>query len=118
MFELGFWGLLFWLLVAHAFCDFPLQSDWMVKSKSRHYRQPRRFSMRPDLIWVHVLTGHALIHGGAVALITGQIWLGLLETLAHWLTDYGKSEDWYGFHTDQIIHIGCKVLWAVLWLIS
>lgn len=109
--------LVFWLLIGHAVCDYPLQTEWMVRSKVRRAVQPSSSSRRPDLIWIHVLSGHALIHGGAVALITGSIWLGLAETVAHWLIDFGKGERWYGFHTDQLLHIGCKFAWAGIVLV-
>lgn len=112
MAELGFFGLLFWLMVGHAICDFPLQTEWMVKSKVSTTRQPRSTSARPDLIWLHVLSGHAMIHAGAVAFITGSITLGLAEFVAHWLTDFGKGKRWYGFHTDQLLHVAAKLAWA------
>ncbi len=112
------WPLLvFWLLVGHSVCDYPLQTEWMVRSKVRRAVQPSSSSRRPDLIWLHVLSSHALIHGGAVALITQNMGLGLAETAAHWVIDFGKGERWYGFHTDQFLHLGCKLLWAtwVFW---
>lgn len=107
-------AVFFWMLVGHALGDFALQSDWMVRSKSPRKRV-RATSERRDLIWIHVLTAHALIHGGAVALATGMVWLGILETMAHWLIDYGKSNRMYGFHVDQFLHLGCKVIWALCW---
>ncbi len=113
---MDFWPLLFWLLVAHALCDYPLQSEWMVRSKVRRAVQPSSSSRRPDLIWIHVLSAHAFIHGGAVAFVTQNLGLGLAETAAHWVIDYGKGERWYGFHTDQFLHILCKMAWAG-WLI-
>ena len=111
--ELGFLGILFWLLVVHAICDFPLQTEWMVKSKAPSARQPRSSSSNPGLIWVHVLSSHAMIHAGGVALVTGSIMLGMAEFIAHWLTDFGKGKQLYGFHTDQLIHVACKFAWAL-----
>lgn len=105
--------LVFWLLVAHAVADYAMQTEWMVRSKSRHALQPSSSSARPDLIWLHVLTAHSLIHGAGVALVTGQVWLGIAETVAHWIIDFGKSDHWYGFHTDQFLHIVAKLCWAV-----
>jgi predicted small integral membrane protein len=115
--DLTFWSLLFWLTVGHCLADYPLQSEWMVHSKNRHNQQPSSFSRRPDLIWIHVLTAHAFIHAGMVGLFTQNVWLGLCEGIAHWIIDYGKSEDWYGFHTDQLLHISCKVVWALAWVV-
>jgi len=105
--------LLFWLLVGHAFADFVFQSDSMAKGKNRH----RKTEPPPGAVytpcWPYWLTAHALVHGGTVALITGSFFLGVLETLAHWVIDFGKCENWYGVHTDQALHIICKLVWIV-----
>ena len=105
---------LFWLLVGHAVGDFGLQSGWMARHKSRHVREANSFSRKPELIWIEVLSSHCLIHAGAVTLATGSLLLGLLEFVAHWIIDYGKCEDWYGFHTDQALHIVSKFVWLGL----
>lgn len=115
MFEQTLCVVFFWMLVGHALGDFALQSDWMVQNKNpRKYK--KKAPDRRDLIWLHVLTAHALIHGGAVALATGSALLGVAETVAHWLIDYGKCNRHYGFHVDQFLHLGCKVVWALCWL--
>lgn len=116
--EMNFWELMFWLLVIHALADFPLQSEWMVMSKVRGSKHPDSSSRRPDLIWIHVLSSHAMVHGGGVALITQNIWLGFAEFVAHWIIDFLKGEGVYGFHTDQFLHITCKVAWACIFLYS
>lgn len=108
-------AVLFWLLVGHAVADFALQSEWMVRTKNAARRRARGAGRR-DLIWVHVLSAHALIHGGAVALATGMVWLGIAETIAHWAIDYGKAQHLYNFHIDQFMHLGCKLVWALCWL--
>ncbi len=112
---------LFWLLVGHAVGDFGLQSDWMARYKNRHMQGQSVFSAKPELIWLEVLSAHCLIHAGAVALATGSVLLGLLEFVAHWLIDFCKCEDYFGFHTDQCLHIACKILWFVMltqgWLV-
>lgn len=98
-------------MVGHAVCDFALQSDWMVQFKSRHNNVPADYSQLPDWVWIHVLGSHCMLHGGAVALATGNVLLGVAETVAHFLIDFGKSEHWFGFHTDQALHIACKFVW-------
>ena len=115
MFEQTVVAVFFFMLVGHALGDFALQTEWMVRSKNPR-RRARATSERRDLIWIHVLTSHALIHGGAVALAPGSVALGIAETIAHWLIDYGKSNRYYGFHVDQFLHLGCKVIWALCWL--
>ncbi len=104
---------LFLLIVAHALGDFALQSEAMARGKNRH-PQPTLSDSGGFPAWPYWLTSHALIHGGAVALVTGVWWLGLAETVLHWLVDYAKCERWIGFHTDQWLHVASKVLWWVL----
>lgn len=115
--------LMFKLLCGHALADYALQSPWMAKAKSRHAGPPEGYSAAlhgpVQTIWPYVLTAHALIHGLAVTILTGSSALGLAETVAHWLIDFGKCERWYGIHADQWMHVGCKVAWtliAVGWL--
>ena len=106
-------SLAFWLLVGHAVADFWAQSDSLAKMKNRH-RDPAQFcppGQKPQKMWVYALTAHALMHGAAVAAITGNIWLGIGETVAHWLIDFGKCENWYGIHIDQALHLLAKVIW-------
>jgi len=94
--------LAFLLLAAHFVCDYPLQGDFLARAKAEG----------PLRIW-HLL-GHSAIHGGAVALITGVAWLGILETVAHMLIDEAKVRDRISFATDQALHVASKVLWLAL----
>lgn len=118
--------LLFWLLVAHSLCDYPLQGEYLAAAK-------RRNSGHSTPWWI-ALTAHSLIHAGAVALITGSIALGLAEFVAHWIIDYLKCDGWLtglclrwakrypagwrergmyrAFVTDQGLHVACKLAWA------
>jgi hypothetical protein len=98
----------FWLVVLHFLCDFHLQSDFIARGK-----QPGSGAK-----WPWVMTAHAAVQGGAVAVILGPA-AGLAETAAHWLIDYGKSKGWLGkgegsFVIDQVIHLGCKALWIAI----
>jgi hypothetical protein len=96
---------LFWLLVLHALCDYPLQGDYLSRAKRRG---------ASDTPWWIALTWHALIHAGAVALVTGQLSLGLAEFVLHLAIDYAKCNNRFGFTTDQALHVACKGLWAIL----
>lgn len=100
--------LLIFLLAGHAICDYPLQGDFLAQGKNRHTKLG---AMEGGTMWLHLLTAHALIHGGMVALLTGSPLLGAAETVIHWVTDWAKCESKIGFHTDQAIHIVCKVAW-------
>jgi hypothetical protein len=90
---------------AHVICDFPLQG---------HLSKAKRPGGDPGLPWQMALAGHGLVHGGAVALITGIWWLGAAELLAHCAIDFGKCRLWYGMKVDQVAHFACKIAWAAL----
>lgn len=99
--------LLLLLLAAHCLCDYPLQGDFLAKAKNR-------VAPLPGVPWYQALGAHALIHGGAVALLTGVWWLGLAEALAHAAIDDGKCRGKLSFNQDQALHVGCKVAWVVV----
>lgn len=100
------------LLCVHALSDFSLQNDAMTKFKNRLNWEKVQGSKRT--IWLYWLVSHSLIHGLGVALVTGVWWLGVLETVAHSLIDFGKCEKRYGFHTDQALHVICKITWLAV----
>lgn len=97
--------MLFWLLVGHAVADYPLQGDFLAKAKN--HRAPL-----PGIPWQQALFWHALMHGGAVALVTRSVWLGVMETAIHMGIDYAKCEGWTNFNVDQGLHVVCKAAWA------
>lgn len=94
--------ILLMLLGAHWVCDYPLQGEFLSTAKQKG---PLR---------VYHLTAHAGIHGAAVALVTGNVWLGLAEWTAHTVIDEMKVKGKTTFEIDQILHIVCKVAW---WLV-
>ncbi|MCK5145707.1 hypothetical protein KAR48_03065 [bacterium] len=59
------------------------------------------------------LTSHALVHGGIVWFVTGNMTLGLIETFWHWLVDFAKCENWTGLHTDQLLHMLSKAFYVL-----
>jgi hypothetical protein len=103
--------ILFYLLVAHALLDFPLQGDAVAINKNPNANT----ALQKHVPWYYWMGSHALIHGGGVALVTGSIWLGLAETTCHFLIDYGKCNQKYSIHGDQILHVVCKVIWVIIW---
>ncbi len=105
------------LLMGHALADFSFQSDSMAKGKNRNRKPdmsvvPSGQQYQPT--WFYWLSAHALIHGMAVWLITGSIYMGCAESVCHLVIDFGKCESWYGIHVDQSAHILCKVVWCFL----
>jgi hypothetical protein len=106
--------LLFWLVIGHFVMDFPLQGSAVAAQKSP-IPGARNEALAKAVPWPYWMTAHALMHGGTVMLITGSLTLGVLETTIHWLTDVAKCCRLIGIHTDQAIHIGCKVVWFLVW---
>lgn len=95
------------LMVAHFIADYPLQGEFLAKGKNRT-------APIPGVPWQHPLTAHAVIHGGFVGLITGELWLGFAEAVAHWIIDDAKCRGKFGYNADQALHAVCKVVWAVI----
>lgn len=102
--------ILFYLIAAHCLCDYPLQGDFLAKAKNNFIRIP-------GVPWYQALFAHSMIHAGAVALITGSLWLGVAEFLCHAFIDHLKCAEEFGFNTDQALHIACKIGWF-LWLLN
>ncbi|KSV95389.1 DUF3307 domain-containing protein [Sinorhizobium sp. GL28] len=90
------------LLGAHWLCDYPLQGQFLSDAKANG---PLRF---------YHLAAHAGIQGAAVALVTGNVWLGLAEWGAHTAIDEAKVRGWTTFAQDQVLHIVCKVVWLLI----
>jgi len=106
---LGFSGLPLFLVLCfgHCLCDFPLQSDKIAVGKCPG-------TLVEEIAWPYWLAGHAGTHALAVALISGNAWLGLAEFFAHGLIDWCKCRRLFNLGTDQALHIGCKGLWVLL----
>lgn len=99
--------LLLALIVGHALCDYPLQGDFLAKGKN--HKAPI-----PGVDWWIALSAHAAIHAGAVGYLTADPMLGVAEFFVHCAIDYGKCDGRYGFRTDQVLHIACKVAYVAV----
>lgn len=95
------------LICAHALCDYPLQGDFLAKAKNK-------FMPITGVPWYQAMTAHASIHAGAVGLITGNIYLGIAEFVAHFSIDYLKCANKLSFNQDQALHIYCKLAWVTI----
>lgn len=105
--------LLFQFLVGHALGDYVFQRDIMARSKSRHADIFK--TAGPGFpAWYYWLASHALVHGGAVFIVSGSMLLGVVETVLHFLIDYSKCEHWINLHVDQALHILCKLAYVYL----
>ncbi|WP_407305899.1 DUF3307 domain-containing protein [Acinetobacter sp.] len=99
--------LFFALLFAHALADYPLQGSFLSEAKNRNTPIGKQF-------WMHALPAHAIIHGGFVMFLTSSLWLGLADAIIHGVTDWLKCEGKISLHTDQAIHLACKLAWAII----
>ena len=106
--DIGGWplGVFLNLVFAHFVCDFALQNDKMAVEKC-----PGRDVTLP---WYWWLTSHSATHGLAVSLVTGIPYLGILESILHFLLDYSKCRFGISLFIDQASHILRKMLWATL----
>lgn len=97
------------MIAFHALADYPLQGDFLAKAKNRT-------AALPGVPWYQAMGAHAFIHGGFVLLALGVWWIALLEVAAHAVIDDAKCRGRISFNTDQALHIGCKVIWVILWM--
>lgn len=95
------------MLAAHGLCDYPLQGDFLARGKN--HTDPI-----PGVPWYQCLAWHAMIHGGAVALITGSLALGIAEFAIHCVIDFCKCAGLFGFNVDQALHVACKIVWFLI----
>lgn len=114
------------LLFLHALADFALQSDVMAKGKNRHNdakqlfhwvhvldRDPKDFKK----CWFYWLSAHALIQGGLIFLIFGNIWIALIEIFTHFLIDFTKCENKLTPHQDQLLHFFFKIVYTIILIV-
>lgn len=102
-----FWWMFWWMMIGHAVCDYPLQGDFLARGKN--WMHPI-----PGVPWLQCLVAHALIHAGAVFAITGRGDLAICEFVLHSLIDFAKCSELFGFNVDQMLHVACKITWALL----
>ena len=93
--------------ISHALADFPLQGDYLARTKQRS-------KAGTVSEWLISLTAHSLIHAGGVWIVSGSAVIAVAEFVLHWLIDLGKGEGLYGYVTDQALHIGCKVAFVIV----
>ena len=102
--------VIFALITAHCFFDYAGQGDFM--SKAKNIPNPI-----PGVPFWQPLLAHSIIHGFAVAFITGFWALGVLEIVVHFITDNAKCRGKLDFSSDQAIHIVAKFAWWKLWFL-
>lgn len=114
---MSFLATFWYLLVGHAVADYALQSEAMARGKNWNNTTPVPQGQKPQICWYYWLAAHALIHGGAVTIVTQSILLGIAETVLHFVIDCLKCAGITSINEDQLAHILCKVLWVSLALL-
>ncbi len=112
----GFFLLSLAMIMGHSLGDYPLQGAFLSSCKNRNTDSSIFFgrSTVPEGLWLHALTAHSLIQAGIVWIITGSLAVTIIELVIHWITDFVRCEEWISFNMDQAIHIGCKIVFAIL----
>jgi hypothetical protein len=105
--ESGPFALFFAFTIAHALADFPLQGDYLARMKRRDQ------SDNPSE-WIIPLTAHSLVQAGGVWIVSGSPLIAATELCLHWLIDLAKGEGKFGYLTDQLLHLICKVAYVIV----
>lgn len=103
----GPYALFFAFAIAHALADFPLQGDYLARMK-------RRDQSTTTMEWVISLTAHSLVQAGGVWIVSGSPLVAAIELVLHWIIDLAKGEGKFGYTTDQVLHLLCKLAYTVL----
>lgn len=106
--------LLYAYVICHALADYPLQGDFLARHKCRNYKPAAGEAHIPRGMWVHCLVGHSLIHSGFVWIVSGSVFFALAELVLHTVIDFLKGEGKTNFHTDQFLHLLCKIAYVLL----
>lgn len=96
------------MVFAHALADYPLQGEFLARAKNRT-------APIAGMPWYQALAAHAIIQGGFVGILSGSISLAVAEAVVHAITDDLKCRGKLGFNMDQVIHIGSKIVWCVIY---
>ena len=102
--------IFFTLMVLHALGDFALQSEAMAKGKNRHIKTTPPPGQKYKPCWYWWLSAHALIEGGLIYLIFGNVVIGLVEVIVHFSLDFIKCDNVTTPNQDQAFHILFRVI--------
>jgi len=102
------------IFFAHAIADYALQNNRLNRWKNVNEAIP--VIEKPT--WVFALTAHAMTNGAVLYLMTGNITLGIVETILHWFIDLFRCNEIYSFHVDQALHLITKIVYIVLLILG
>lgn len=96
------------LVLGHLVADYVFQTDSIALGKNNTL-DPAKFGVN----WYYWMASHAATHSLIVYVLTMNIWACLFELVSHFAIDYFKCNKKYGLHTDQLLHIVCKLVIVV-----
>lgn len=102
-------GLFIKLMFVFAITDVALQTEWMADNK--RFIHPVTIHEIP---WYYAMGSHAMINGAGVWLVTGNVWLGVAESVSHFGIDYMKCQNITGPHLDFIFHVVCRIGYVLI----
>lgn len=118
--------MIFLFVATHYLFDVVFQSEKLVRGKNRNSTNtmydPKVHGPKAPC-WIFDLSAHALSHALGVYVVCRYLGVSehtslifaLIETVAHWITDFFKCEKKYGIFEDQGLHLGVK--WVFIMLI-
>jgi len=98
-------GTTLMLFMGHFIGDFVLQNDRIAAEKCP--------GSDVTLPWYWWMIAHSACHGFITATITGSPLIGTAEWIIHFAIDYFKCKNRFNLLTDQILHLICKLGWAM-----
>jgi|SRR5271156_5963851 len=101
--------ILILLIMAHFVADYPLQGEFLAIQKNPWLAEDKKFAP-----WYQAMVAHCFIHAGFVFIITNNIWIGLVELIAHFITDSAKCKGRINYNQDQFIHIAWKIMYVIV----
>lgn len=96
---MDFIDLLWWLIVGHFLCDYPLQNDYLAVHKNPIINGKKNSE------WFICLFAHSSIHTLPVMWLTGRVELAMVMLVTHMIIDYVRCKQWIHFWQDQFLHI-------------
>jgi len=89
------------LIFAHAIADYALQSEFLALNKG-------------DKLWLMMM--HSVIVGGCMAIASGFLYIGFIESGFHFIIDTLKAHNIIKWKEDKILH-GLCILGYLLMLL-
>ena len=106
------------LLAGHFIADVILQDDRVNNNKNPNTKIPVGYDPEKhgpmQVVWPFFMLAHCATHGAMVYLVTGRMGLAVGETVHHFMVDYFKCKNKFGIYTDQMLHIGNKIVIALI----